>query len=361
MSLGYLNSFYDTAKSRTNGPQVFGSALKGYNEALASWSSTPPDKIEQFCGQTWLETWAEAGRNYSSSSQLANLQVVTWNDYEEGTEMESGIDNCLSVSSAAVSGANLTWTLSGTGEDRTIDRYRIWSSPATDGQNLTLRYEAMGGASRSVSLSALSLPAGSYKLYVQAVGKPSIRNHMSGAVSYSTSCTSPGAVTVTTPTSGATVTSKVHVVASESSCRSADSMQIYLDNTKVFTQYNTDSIDTYVDANCGSHPFTVKAWYSDGTNQATSYTINVNRANLVSSPVNGATVTSPVRVISTSCSNNTVTATQIYLDDVLAAETSTSTLDKSIAMSAGQHCIVGKGWDSAGNSFQTTRICFTVQ
>jgi hypothetical protein len=44
-----------------------------------------------------------------------------------------------------------------------------------------------------------------------------------------------------------------------------------------------------------------------------------------------------------------------------ASTGSTSTLDQSIAMTSGSHCIVGKGWDSAGNSFRTTRICFTVQ
>lgn len=448
-SLAYLNNFYDTAKARTDGPQVFGSAYKGFNDALAGWAPSPPRDIAQRCGQTWLDTWAEANRNYSSAVQLANVQLVTWNDYDEGTELESGVDNCLGIS-AAVSGSNLTWTLSGTGQDSTIDRYRVWSSPASDGQNLTLRKEVLGGDARSVPLSDLNLPVGDYKLYVQAVGKPSIRNQMSGAVSVTIgtgSCTSPGAVTITTPADGATVPAPVHVVAGESSCRTATAMQIYLDGTKVFEQQNTEaidtsvgagagthrisvkawygdgtnvlsavnvtvpsdpvvvsapasgstvqsqvhvtatentaasatsmqiyldstlvytkpnteSIDTYIDAGCGNHKLTVKAWYGDGTNNPVSFFFDVNRANLVSTPTAGSTVTSPVHVVSTSCSNNTVTATQIYLDDVLKAETSTASLDQSIAMSAGSHCIVGKGWDSAGNSFRTTRICFTVQ
>ena len=43
---------------------------------------------------------------YNSGKQLPALQLVTWNDYEEGTEIESGISNCLTIS-ASVSQATL--------------------------------------------------------------------------------------------------------------------------------------------------------------------------------------------------------------------------------------------------------------
>lgn len=427
--------------------QVFGSGFLGFNDTLATWSQ---NRIEsQACGQTWLESMGRVNANFSSSSPLANLQLVTWNDYDEGTEIETGVDNCTSVS-ASVANGTLSWALSGSGQDNAIDRYRIWSSPDTDGQNLTLRKEVLGGSARSVAVSDLGLPTGNYILYVQAVGKPSVRNQMSNGVNSSGggTCTSAGSVTITTPTNGATVSAPIHVVANESSCRTATDMQIYLDGTLVFdqaniesidttvnaaagshqvavkawysdgtnqlsivnvtvsssnpvtvtapaagstvqskvhvtatentsraatsmqiyldsklvfTQYNTDSIDTYVDAGCGSHQIVVKAWYSDGTNNPVTVNFSVNRANLVSTPTNGSTVTSPVHVVSTSCSDHTVTSTQIYLDNVLKTQTSTSSLDQSIAISSGSHCIVGKGWDSAGNSFLTTPICFTVQ
>jgi hypothetical protein len=427
--------------------QVFGSGFLGFDDTLATWTQ---HRIEaQACGQTWLESMGRVNANFSSSSPLGNLQLVTWNDYDEGTELESGVNNCTSVAASVASGT-LSWTLSGTGQDNTIDRYRVWSSPATDGQNLTLRKEILGGTARSVAVSALGLPAGNYTLYVQAVGKPSVHNQMSNGVSSTGggTCTSAGSVTVTSPANGATVGSPIHVVANESSCRTATdmqiyldgslvfdqanvesidttvtaaagsrqvavkawyadgttalttetvtvtatapvsitapangatiqskvhvtatentsqaatSMQIYLDSTLVYTQYNTDSIDTYIDANCGSHQITVKAWYADGTNNPTALSFTVNRSNIVSTPTNGATVSSPVHVVSTSCSDHPVTSTQIYLDNVLKTQTSTSSLDQSIAIPSGAHCIVGKGWDSAGNSFLTTDICFTVQ
>ena len=45
-------------------------------------------------------------RNYTG--RLDAVQVVTWHDYEEGTEIQSGIDNCLTLS-ASVNGSMLSW------------------------------------------------------------------------------------------------------------------------------------------------------------------------------------------------------------------------------------------------------------
>jgi hypothetical protein len=80
MSLGYLDDFYSTALSHPS-MRTFGSAFKGFDDSLAAWGNNRT--IKQFCGQTWLSSMAEAGKHYSSSNQLENLQIVTWNDYEE--------------------------------------------------------------------------------------------------------------------------------------------------------------------------------------------------------------------------------------------------------------------------------------
>jgi len=83
----------------------------------------PP--IDQQCGQTWLTTFAEAGRFYSAYHQLPALIIPTWNDYEEGTEIETGIDNCVNVK-ASIKDEKLTWTI--TGSENTIDHYTILST-----------------------------------------------------------------------------------------------------------------------------------------------------------------------------------------------------------------------------------------
>ena len=136
----------------------------------------------QQCGQTWLQTFAEANSVYSSGNQLPYMQLVTWNDYEEATEIESGIDNCFSLT-PSVSDSTLQWNISG--NEDTVDHYNVYIS--TDGQNLmTLTQTASGD--RSVNLCSFPIPAGNYQLFVQAVGKPSMANRMPGPVSYSPTC-----------------------------------------------------------------------------------------------------------------------------------------------------------------------------
>jgi hypothetical protein len=74
-----------------------------------------------------------------------------------------------------------------------------------------------------------------------------------------------GAVTITSPADGATVSSPIHVVANESSSLAATAMKVYLDGTSVYTINNSDTVDTSVAAASGPHQITVKAWYADGT------------------------------------------------------------------------------------------------
>jgi hypothetical protein len=85
---------------------------------------------------------------------------------------------------------------------------------------------------------------------------------------------SPRGVTVTSPASGATVGSPVHVVAYENSGDATD-MQIYLDDTLVFDQANIESIDTHLTMGSGAHRIVAKSWYADGTDlsSAVSFTV----------------------------------------------------------------------------------------
>jgi len=174
--LGYLSSFYQTAASNTT-EQTFGSYYKGFNDSIASWGTNRV--VNQNCGQTWLSTMAEISSYYNPSQQLESIQIPTWNDYEEGDEIETGIDNCVSIS-AALSGQTLNWSLSG--QESTIDHYTVFVSP--DGQTLNPVGEVQPGT-HSINIGSFSLAAGSYTVYVEAIGKPSLLNHMSGAVAFS--------------------------------------------------------------------------------------------------------------------------------------------------------------------------------
>jgi hypothetical protein len=197
--MSYLTSFYDTGLPFTS-EQTVGAVYKGFNDTLASWGS---DRIMgQQCGQTWLSTFSEINGLYNSGKQLPALQLVTWNDYEEATEIESGIGNCFKVA-ASVSGNALKWTASG--DTTTVDHYVAYIS--TDAQNL-MTLENSSAGTDSLNLCSFSIPNGNYTLYVQAVGKPTFTNQMSGPVKFASSCvaSSSGTPTVTFGASPSAVT-----------------------------------------------------------------------------------------------------------------------------------------------------------
>jgi len=179
--LGYLSSFYHTGLSFPK-TETVGATYKGFNDALAAWGSGRA--IDQRCGQTWLQTFDQINRTYSSGKQLPYLQLVTWNDYEEGTELESGIDGCFSLE-ASVSGNTLEWTTSG--DESTVDHYAIYASQ--DGKRLTALTQTQPGV-HSVDLCSLSMPTGGNSVFVQAVGKPMLANRLPAPVSYTSLCNS---------------------------------------------------------------------------------------------------------------------------------------------------------------------------
>jgi len=183
-----------------------------------------------------LQTFSRANSLYNSNKQLNILQLVTWNDYEEGTEIESGIDNCVSVS-ASVSGNSLNWGVSG--QENTVDHYTPYIS--LDGQNLMPLNDLASGL-HTTNMCSYSLAAGNYTLYVQAVGKPSLRNQISGSIRYSTHCST---------TAAATGTTKIALAASPSAATISSGQSA---NTNVTATSASGSFDNPVFLSCSNLP-----------------------------------------------------------------------------------------------------------
>jgi hypothetical protein len=99
-SQAYLDRFYTDAASPVNADYVpLGVLYKGFDDSNAGWGKDRV--IAQQCGGVLLGTANELtyelnpnNTSYWASHQLPYMQVATWNDYEEGTEVESGINNC---------------------------------------------------------------------------------------------------------------------------------------------------------------------------------------------------------------------------------------------------------------------------
>jgi hypothetical protein len=177
--MSYLSSFYNTGLT-VPAEQTMGATYKGFNDTLAPWGSNRI--MGQQCGQTWLQTFSEINNLYNSGTQLTDLQLVTWNDYEEGSEIESGIDNCVTLA-AAVAGSALQWAIQG--NENTVDHYAAYIS--LDGQNLMPLTDIAAGT-HALDLCSFSIPTGKYELFVQAVGKPTLANQITAAINYTPAC-----------------------------------------------------------------------------------------------------------------------------------------------------------------------------
>ena len=212
-----VDNFYATF----NLPLEVGAGYAGFDDKAASWGSNR--KMNRKCGQTWLDIIGQINANnyFSSSRQLPYVQLATWDDYEEGSELETGISNCLSSVTGSTTGDTLNMTLtyatpqpddlspntSTYPYDNSITRFDIYyttqnPSGLSDSQiNLTLGCSVADTSSgvRTINLADPSchFPNGQMWLFVNAVGKPFFQNHVndsSHAISYTRSAVtlSPG-------------------------------------------------------------------------------------------------------------------------------------------------------------------------
>src|SRR5205807_2524613 len=85
----YYQDFYKNAVANPDKIAI-GAIKKGFDDNNASWGTNRV--TAQQCGQTLLNTMDLISNYYNSRHQLEYLGVATWNDYEEGSEVETGID-----------------------------------------------------------------------------------------------------------------------------------------------------------------------------------------------------------------------------------------------------------------------------
>ena len=335
MMLSYLDGFYTAAQSSSK--ETVGSGYKGFNDTLAAWGSNRI--IDQQCGLTWLDTFAETNRYYSSSHQLPAMQVVTWNDYEEGTEMESGIDNCAVVS-ANVSGSTLNWSIGPKASESTIDSYSVFIS--TDGQNL-MKLADVAAGTHSLGLSQYDLAARTYALYVKAVGKASIVNHMSPPVSFSPANQAPVASLSLSTTSGP---APLTVTASSASSHDPDGSIAAVkvdfgDGTVVSGGGGFAASHTYEAS--GTYTVTLTVVDNGGVFATSQKTVDVAAGPgvTVTSPANGANLKSPMHVAATGLIAGGVSYMEVLVDGKTPPVyiTTGSKIDTFLQIYAGTHTL----------------------
>ena len=173
-------------------------------------------------------------------------------------------------------------------------------------------------------------------------------------------------VTVSSPTSGATVATSVHfVAAAASSCsKGISAIGIYSADDVLAYVSNGSKLDTTLNWKPGTYKTTVQEWDNCGGTDKVQLIINVTAEDgvNVTSPANNSKVGSPVNYVAnafTSCSKG-VSAVGIYTaDDVLAYSQSGSSLNTTLNLNAGTYNTTVQSWDHCGGTAKTP-IAITV-
>jgi hypothetical protein len=186
-NLAAKGSFVSSAGASSKGSVLTISAgFNGTETFSYSWSKGK--MMPRDSGKCWITqaafvnshiTAAEAG-----GGTVAEILDVTYNDWEEGTEMEDAIDNGIVVA-ASLAGSIVSWSVSGgTGDETTISEYILLASP--DGINAAVLGTQATGGSKTFDLSTVTgWAAGTtYTIYVIAQGIPNVRTQSNSSISY---------------------------------------------------------------------------------------------------------------------------------------------------------------------------------
>jgi hypothetical protein len=334
--LAALDAFYTQAAQNPSRAAV-GAAYKGFHDPLAMWGTNR--QIHQRCGQTWIDTFAETGKFFSASHQLGALQLVTWNDYEEGSQIESGIDNCVFVV-PSLSGSALNWTVGG-GSESTIDHYTVFAS--TDGQNLEKLADVAAGQ-HGLDLGQSNLPS-PVMLFVKAVGRPSIRNTMSAPVTMTGDHAAPHAVLNTSVVGDLTVQAST-AGSSDSNGSIRETMIDFGDGAVL-----AGPVATHHYAQVGDFTVTATVVNNRGASAVAATRVEAKAAApgvTILSPARSASVNWPTPIVASANSGSPISRMDVQIDGAPSFATDRGAVNSNLKVFVGTHHIVVQATDANG-------------
>jgi len=162
--------------------------------------------------------------------------------------------------------------------------------------------------------------------------------------------------------------SPVQWIADSHDTNTVNTMQIYVDN-KLVVNSPSSSLNESLALTKGSHTVVTKAWDSTGANFRSDRNVTIYSGNpgetcptpalslTICFPTQNQTTTTSVHVFANSDSDWPITAVQVYIDNKLVFnDTSSSTyVDTAFTVSKGQHNIVVQTFDAAGRIFSGSR------
>ena len=168
-------------------------------------------------------------------------------------------------------------------------------------------------------------------------------------------------VTVTQPANYAQVSSPFTLAANASSSYPITGWQVYVDGTSAYSAGSTNSINASISAAVGTHQVITRAWDSSGAYGSYTQQITVISGGgtgvtvTITAPGNGGQVSSPFNLVASASSGYQITGWAAYLDGLqVYSAGSTNSINTNVSAGNGNHQLVVRAWNTAGNYGDTT-------
>jgi hypothetical protein len=149
-----VTNHYPTIKN--SGKKAFGAMCSQFNGTLTKSVSWSMGKyLPGSNGLCMVERAASI--NSAIPGNMTRMQWPTWSDWEEGTEVETGIENHFALTANVNANNVLSWTIAG--DERTIDHYEVYAS--SNGVTAALLGSVKTGIYQTnISQTGLTTPGG---------------------------------------------------------------------------------------------------------------------------------------------------------------------------------------------------------
>jgi hypothetical protein len=162
------------------------------------------------------------------------------------------------------------------------------------------------------------------------------------------------AVTVSFPAPGLNVNSPIHLSASAtpSSGHSISAWHIYLDGVAVYKTGAMNAIRANITSTPGQHDLLVRTWDSSGAFGDQRFSLQVEPVAVnIASPLDRASLNSPVNIQATASSAHRITGWRIYADSKkMFSQSGGTSINADFKLVSGAHRIVVRAWDNTGMS-----------
>ncbi len=189
----------------------------------------------------------------------------------------------------------------------------------------------------------------------------------------------PPVTTISTPGNGSSVSGNVSVQGTVTAQAGLSQVQFLVDGSVLATGYSSPFAFSWNSSNAanGTHTISVRGY--DASNHMSQASVAVNVNNLAAapisdttppsvsfrSPVNGQLVSGNSVTVSVLASDNVkVAQVSVYLDGIQVYSGSAAPYSFNLntkKLASGNHTLIAKAWDSAGNSATSSAVAITVR